>query len=191
MKNLANKLTVFRIILVPVILFFLLCEAISQRYIFALAVFLIASFTDYLDGKIARKSNTITNFGKIVDPLADKILICSMLICFVEFHLIPALAVAIIVAREFIVTSVRFLVLDQNKTVISANLWGKLKTFSQILTIIFILLVQVFSSLTLKNISFDMDILIFIQNVLIWCCMALSVISGCVYIYENRSHIKF
>ncbi len=188
MKNLANKLTIFRIILVPVILLFMLYETIPQRFVYALAVFLIASFTDYFDGKIARKSNTITNFGKIADPLADKILICSMLICFVEFRLILALPVVIIVAREFIVTSVRFLALDQSKTVISANLWGKLKTLSQFLVIIFILLIQILSEFSQTNINFD--ILMIIQNALVWCCTALSVISGCIYIYTNRGHIK-
>ena len=139
--NISNKLTVFRIILVfPIVLVLLFINFSLHKYLLSGLLFLIASYTDYLDGQIARKKKLITAFGQIMDPLADKILVISVLICFLSLNLITGLPVILIVIREFVITSVRFLILKNNKNVISANMWGKLKTVSQIFSIFFIFL---------------------------------------------------
>lgn len=124
--NLPNKLTVLRVILVPFFVFFLLgADWIGSfsPYI-ALIIFIVASLTDMLDGKIARKYNLITNFGKFMDPLADKLLVCSALICFVDMHRMPTWVVLIVIAREFIISGFR-LVAAEGGTVIAAGIWGK------------------------------------------------------------------
>lgn len=139
--NLPNKLTVLRVCLVPFFVLFLLAEAIPFRFLFALIIFAAASYTDHLDGKIARRDNLITNFGKLMDPLADKIMVMSALICFVRLDLASTICVIIIMVREFAVTSIRQVALEQGK-VIPANNWGKAKTVSQIVAIIAILLFQ-------------------------------------------------
>ena len=184
--NLPNKLTVFRIFLVPVIVFFLIYKGLENHYLYALLVFLIASYTDRLDGRIARKNGIITNFGKIMDPLADKILVVSVFICFTASGIVPTWATVLIVCREFIVTSIRFLILEDSKKIVSANMWGKLKTISQMLTLIFILSIQSCGSL------FDINLFLpyIIQNVLIWISVALSVVSGIIYVLKNYKYIK-
>lgn len=186
--NLPNKLTVFRIILVPVIVFFILFEGLKNHYLYALLIFLIASYTDRLDGYIARKNGIITNFGKIMDPLADKILVASVFICFSSVGLVPTWVTVLIVCREFIVTSIRFLILEDSSLVVSANIWGKLKTFSQMLSLILILSVQ--SYINLFGYSIDLYFMIVIQNLLIWISAILSLISGVIYIAKNHKYIK-
>ena len=135
--NLPNKLTVLRIILVPLMVAFLLCD-FQYHFWFAGIVFGVASITDFFDGQIARKQNLITNFGKFADPLADKILVISAFICFVDLHLVSSVPVIIIVFREFMVTSVRLIAAKSDK-VIPANIFGKLKTVSQILAIVVVI----------------------------------------------------
>jgi CDP-diacylglycerol--glycerol-3-phosphate 3-phosphatidyltransferase len=137
--NLPNKLTIFRIILVPFFAFFILAENIGHHYLFALLFFCAASFTDMLDGKIARKNNQITDFGKFLDPLADKILVMTALICFVAQDLVNIWFVLLIMFREFAVTSIRLVAVGKSGKVIAANIWGKMKTVSQIIAIIVIL----------------------------------------------------
>ena len=122
--NLPNKLTILRIVMVPFFVFFLLADFVPHRYLFALILFCAASYTDHLDGKIARRDNLITNFGKLMDPLADKILVMSALICLVKLDLASAVCVILIMLREFAVTSVRLLAVEQGR-VIAANNWGK------------------------------------------------------------------
>ena len=139
--NLPNKLTILRIIMVPFFVFFLLAEFVPHRYLFALILFCAASYTDHLDGKIARRDNLITNFGKLMDPLADKILVVSALICMVRLDLASTVCVLLIMVREFAITSIRLLAVEQGR-VIAANNWGKLKTVSQMVAIIAILLMQ-------------------------------------------------
>ena len=128
--NLPNKLTVMRMALIPVFLVFMLVESIPHRYLIAAVIFAAASFTDYLDGHIARRDGLVTNFGKLMDPLADKLLVFSALVCFIELEMSSALIVFIILAREFLVTSVRLIAAEQG-TVIAADIWGKMKTVSQ------------------------------------------------------------
>ena len=134
--NLPNKLTLFRVVLIPFFVFFLLAPYFEEygNYI-AVAIFIVASITDFLDGKIARKYNLVTNFGKFMDPLADKLLVCSALICLIQLELIPAWVVIIIIAREFIISGFR-LVASDNGVVIAASYWGKFKTAFQMLTVI-------------------------------------------------------
>jgi len=135
--NLPNKLTLLRVILIPFFIFFLLNNSFGKiGFWIALAIFCVASFTDFLDGQIARKYNLVTNFGKFMDPLADKLLVCSALICFVELGVLPAWMVIIIIAREFIISGFRLIASD-NGVVIAASWWGKTKTVSQMLMIIY------------------------------------------------------
>ncbi len=184
--NTPNKLTILRIILVPIFLVFLMWSAIPYRFIGALIIFIGASITDSLDGHIARKNNIVTNFGKFLDPLADKVLVTSALICFIDLKLASAIAVVIIIAREFLVTSLR-LVANEGGVVIAASIWGKLKTVTQMVSIITILtfgaFVQVFP-------MFDLPVFTLIGNILIWISAAITVISGIEYLWANRSVIN-
>lgn len=147
--NLPNKLTTFRVILIPFFVFFLLAPYFEGygNYI-ALVIFIVASLTDFLDGKIARKYNLVTNFGKFMDPLADKLLVCSGLICFVGLGQLPAWFVIIIISREFIISGFR-LVASDNGVVIAASYWGKFKTVSQmIMSVLLIVNIPALSILT-------------------------------------------
>ena len=148
--NLPNKLTILRIIMIPFfVLFMLLDGGVNQTYRYIAAViFIVASFTDLLDGKIARKYNLVTNFGKFMDPLADKLLVCSGLICFVGLGALPAWFVIIIISREFIISGFR-LVASDNGVVIAASYWGKFKTVSQmIMSVLLIVNIPALSILT-------------------------------------------
>ena len=135
--NLPNKLTILRVVLIPFFVLFLLLfggKVPMLRYV-AAAVFIVASLTDLLDGKIARKYNMVTNFGKFMDPLADKLLVCSALICLVELGQLPAWMAIIIVSREFIISGFR-LVAAERGIVIAASYWGKFKTTFQMIAVI-------------------------------------------------------
>ena len=148
--NLPNKLTILRIIMIPFfVLFMLLDGGANQTYRYIAAViFIVASFTDLLDGMIARKYNLVTNFGKFMDPLADKLLVCSGLICFVGLGALPAWFVIIIISREFIISGFR-LVASDNGVVIAASYWGKFKTVSQmIMSVLLIVNIPALSILT-------------------------------------------
>lgn len=147
--NLANKLTIIRIILVPVFLVFMAVEGIQYFKIIAIVVFIIASITDKLDGYIARSRNQITRFGKLMDPLADKLLVTAALVSLVEYHIIPAWVSMIIIAREFAVTGLRTVAAAEG-IVIAASPWGKAKTFTQIIAIVIALL-----NLNSKDVSID------------------------------------
>ncbi|MBQ7536135.1 MAG: CDP-diacylglycerol--glycerol-3-phosphate 3-phosphatidyltransferase [Stomatobaculum sp.] len=139
--TLPNKLTMLRIILVPFFVAALLIQngEVSALRMTALVLFLIASLTDLLDGKIARKYNLVTNFGKFMDPLADKLLVCSALICLVQLGQLPAWVVIIIISREFIISGFRLVAADQG-VVIAASMWGKSKTVSQMISIVLLIL---------------------------------------------------
>lgn len=137
--NLPNKLTVLRVAMIPFFVFFLLNDSIPYGNYIAAAVFIGASITDALDGHIARKYNLITNFGKFMDPLADKLLVSSAMICFVEMGLIPSWIIIIIISREFIISGFR-LVASDNGIVIAAGWWGKIKTTVQMLMSILLII---------------------------------------------------
>lgn len=179
--NLPNKITIFRVILIP---FFLICLMVPQipagKWI-AIVIFIVASLSDMVDGKIARKYHLVTDFGKFMDPLADKLLVCSALIALIEVKLIPAWAVIIIIAREFIISGFR-LVASDNGRVIAASMWGKVKTTVQMITIIY-LLVMVAADLKIKALTI-------VGNVLIFIAVALTVISLIDYMVKNKDVIS-
>lgn len=139
--NLPNKLTMSRILMIPFFVAALLWKNGSSYNfrIAALVLFAIASYTDHLDGKIARKYHLITNFGKFMDPLADKLLVCSALICMVQLSQLPAWIVIVVVAREFIISGFRLIAAEQG-IVIAASMWGKAKTVSQMACIVLLIL---------------------------------------------------
>ena len=139
--NLPNKLTVFRMILVPVFIvigYLGILDVIDLKVAFIVmdVIFIIASLTDKLDGTIARKKNLVTNFGKFLDPIADKILVISALVMLVEFGKLPAWIPIIVIVREFLVSGYRLIAVESNGKVIAANIWGKLKTVTQMVAII-------------------------------------------------------
>lgn len=174
--NLPNKLTMARVILIPFFVLFLLVPIAGDysKYI-ALVIFIIASLTDLLDGKIARKYNLVTNFGKFMDPLADKLLVCSALICFIELDLLQAWIVLIIIAREFIISGFR-LVASDNGVVIAASYWGKFKTTSQMIMII-LLIAQIP--------GFDL-----LEQAFIYIALILTVVSLVDYLIKNKDVLK-
>lgn len=190
--NLANKLTMFRVILVPVFLVLMGVEAIPLRFVWVLLVFALASITDMLDGKVARKYNMITDFGKFLDPLADKILVAAALICFVEQGWTYSWVVAVILMREFAVSGVRLVVASsEEKKVIPANIWGKLKTAFTMIAIVVILVIaaagQIFATVAISE-QMLMAITI-TRDVLMYIACALTVISGVIYIRDYWSYI--
>lgn len=173
--NLPNKLTMFRVILIPFFVVFLLVDITSADKWIALGLFIIASLTDLLDGKIARKYNLVTNFGKFMDPLADKLLVCSALICLVAMERIPAWMVIIIIAREFIISGFRLIASD-NGVVIAASYWGKFKTTFQMVMICLMIA--------------DIEALRLLTTVVMWAALILTVVSLVDYLAKNRDVMK-
>jgi len=171
--NLPNKLTIFRCILIVPFVILLL----SGYDLIATIVFVIASLTDLLDGKIARKYNLVTNFGKFMDPLADKLLVCSALICLVEMGRLEAWIVCIIIAREFIISGFRLIASD-NGIVIAASYWGKFKTTFQMIMVIVLML------------NFQNNIMMILGRVLVWISLALTIISLVDYVAKNLDVLK-
>ena len=169
--NLPNKLTILRMIMIVPFVVLLLC---GYDYI-ALVIFIVASLTDLLDGHIARKYNMVTNFGKFMDPLADKLLVCAAMICLVEMGRIPSWVVIIIISREFIISGFRLIASD-NGVVIAASYWGKFKTTFQMVMI----------CLMIANIS-QIQIL---TQVVMWIALALTVISLVDYLVKNKDVMK-
>lgn len=170
--NLPNKLTVLRVIMIPFFVLFMLTDfaGAASKYI-ALAIFCIASFTDFLDGYLARRDNLVTNFGKFMDPLADKLLVCSALICLIPR--LPAWIVLIIIAREFIISGFR-LVASDNGIVIAASYWGKFKTVSHMAMVILMIL------------DFQSHIMQFVTGVVVGLGLALTIVSLVDYVWKNK-----
>ena len=175
--NLPNKLTVFRMILIVPFVFVMLTDVCgsSGKWI-ALAVFIIASLTDLLDGKIARKYNLVTNFGKFMDPIADKLLVSSAFIAFVQMGLLPAWIVIILIAREFIISGFRLVASDAG-IVLAASWWGKFKTAFQMIMCILLI------------INIDNKVVDVVELVFVYISLALSVISLIDYLVKNRKVI--
>lgn len=170
--NLPNKLTILRVIMIPFFVAALLYDGganQNMRYV-AAALFIIAGLTDMLDGKIARKYNLVTNFGKFMDPLADKLLVCSALICMIELRELPAWMVIIIISREFIISGFR-LVASDNGVVIAASYWGKFKTTFQMIGVVLLI--------------FNIPALSTLTTIIVWIALALTVISLVDYIVKN------
>lgn len=191
--NLPNKLTMFRLILVPFFVAVLLASQLPHHYLIAAILFAVASYTDHLDGMLARKYHQVTDFGKFMDPLADKVLVISALVCFVELHLASVWMVLLIIAREFMVTSIRLVAADKGQ-VIAANNWGKAKTVSQIIAILVVLLLQYFLEFTITFSSYPLGITeqsaMVVGQLLILIATALSVISGAIYLKQNWHIVK-
>lgn len=172
--NLANRLTLIRIGLVPVFLVFISINKFIYTAI-AIIIFIIAALTDKLDGYIARSRNEITNFGKFMDPLADKLLVTSALVVLVQYGIIPAWMVMIIIGREFAVTGLRAIAASQG-LVIAASWWGKIKTVIQIIAIIFGLITLIYNHIYLKNITSTFMIV----------AVVITLISGADYFIKNK-----
>ena len=170
--NLPNKLTLLRIIMIPLFVILLLLEGGQNQYlrIAALIVFCLASFTDFLDGQIARKRNLVTDFGKFMDPLADKLLVCSALICLIELNQLPAWYVIVIIAREFIISGFRLVAADKG-IVIAASWWGKFKTTFQMLTVILLII--------------DIPVLKLITDIIAGIALVLTIVSLVDYMIKN------
>ena len=174
--NLPNKLTILRVLLIPVFVVLLLADFWGKWLDYlALAVFIIASLTDMLDGMIARKYNLITNFGKFMDPLADKLLVCSAMICLLDLGRIPAWVVIVIIAREFIISGFRLVASDKG-VVIAAGYIGKAKTVFQMIMIMLMIL--------------DIEQIQLITDIVMYIAAILTVVSLVDYIYRNRSVLK-
>lgn len=191
--NVPNRLTLFRMILVPFIVLFMLpipgvpvwnaFIATKAAKIIALVLFCVASLSDFLDGQIARRKKLITNMGKFLDPIADKLLVITVLVAFVELNRISTYVVLIVLAREFAVTGLRLLAVEQN-VVIAASYWGKAKTLSQMIAIIWLLLEPVIFVDFANYAVFQ-----FIGTVLIIISTALALISGIDYLVKNRKFL--
>ncbi len=172
--NLPNKLTILRVIMIPFFLVFMLTDLMGTNGKFiACALFVIASFTDFLDGYIARKNNLVTNFGKFMDPLADKLLVGAAIISFVELDRLAAWIVIIIISREFIISGFR-LVASDNGVVIAASYWGKFKTVTQMIMIVLLIL------------DFQNSVFILLENVFIYAALILTVVSLVDYMIKNK-----
>lgn len=189
--NLANKLTLLRIFLVPVFLIFFLVEGIDYGTIVATIVFIVASITDQLDGHIARSRNQITTFGKFMDPLADKLLVTAVFVCLVQIGMIPAWAVIIILSREFAVSGLRSIAAS-NGLVIAASWWGKIKTVTQMLAILLFLLTVNIMTIGNTNllVNFFPGFLV-ASNIVFYICVVITIISGIDYFINNRKVITF
>lgn len=178
MMNLPNQLTMLRVILIPVFMYFLLQETASGDMI-ALVVFVIASITDFLDGYIARSRNLVTNFGKFIDPLADKLLVTAAFLCFIQLGKVSAWVVFVILAREFIVSIFRAIAAADG-IVIAASIYGKFKTVSQMIAIIILLMNNY--PFSLMNIPMD--------QIMVYVATGLTLISGLDYIVKNKDVLK-
>lgn len=170
--NLPNKLTVLRVVMIPFFVVFMLADLGSWSKWAALIVFVVASMTDWLDGYLARRDHLVTDFGKFMDPLADKLLVCSALICLTDMDRIPSWVVIIIIGREFIISGFRLIASD-NGVVIAANYWGKAKTVCQMIMTI-VLIADLGSGVYL------------LEQVLIYASLLLTVISLVTYLWQNR-----
>ena len=173
--NLPNKITIFRMCMIPVFLVFFLVDSISYGNWIALGIFIIACLSDALDGHIARKHHLVTNFGKFMDPLADKLLVCTALLCFVEQGTLNLIVAVVIVAREFIISGFRT-VAAEGGLVLAASYWGKFKTVFQMIMI----------CLMIANIGF----LSIVTDIVMWIALVLTIVSLIDYLYKNKDVMK-
>lgn len=192
--NLANKLTMIRILLVPVFLLFITVKNIPYGSIIATVIFIIASITDQLDGYIARSRNQITNFGKFMDPLADKLLVTAALVSLVELKLVASWAVVVILAREFAVSGLRTLAASNGK-IIAASWWGKIKTVTQMVAILLLLLkVNIYTSVDainfVDNNLFLNSFFTYVLEIIMYIAVLITIISGIDYFIKNKHVIS-
>ncbi|MBO5198699.1 MAG: CDP-diacylglycerol--glycerol-3-phosphate 3-phosphatidyltransferase [Lachnospiraceae bacterium] len=171
--NLPNKITIFRACMIPFFLIFMLVPGIPGGKYIAAVLFVIAAASDAVDGYIARRDNLVTNFGKFMDPLADKLLVCSALICFVECNRVPAWIIIIIIAREFIISGFR-LVASDSGVVIAASYWGKFKTIFQMIMCVLLI------------VHLEYSWYLVLEQIFIWISLVLTVVSLVDYVWKNR-----
>ncbi len=191
--NLPNLLTVSRVVITPLFLVTILMETLPHRFLIACVIFSIASITDAVDGHLARKNNMITNFGKFLDPIADKILTTAALLAFMFMGLCNIWIVMLVLTREFAIASVR-MIAATNGVVIPANVWGKIKTVSQmVFTILIMLLGEAYFVVETSNaiLFAELPDLSLISNGLLWITAILTVVSGGIYLYDSRKIIDF
>ena len=175
--NLPNKLTTLRVIMIPFFVVFMLADMGRTGDYIALALFCLASLTDFFDGYLARKNHLVTNFGKFMDPLADKLLVGSAAICLIEMGRIPAWVVVILISREFIISGFRLVAAEKGVT-IAASYWGKVKTVVQMIMSILLI------------IHFEHPVFRIINPIFIYAAVLLTIISLVDYIYKNREVMK-
>lgn len=181
--NVPNLLTVIRIFMAPIFLAFLMAENLPHRFLWAFIIFTVASITDFVDGKLARKNNQVTNLGKLLDPLADKMLTTAALLGFMKFGLCNIWVLMIVLTREFTVTGLRMIATVQN-VVIPANIWGKIKTVTQMVLSGAIMLLA-----DIRFIPFQH--LIPASNIAMWVIAAFTFISGAIYVVQAVKVIDF
>ncbi len=195
--NTPNKLTIARIIITPVYLAVILWDSLPHRFLIATLIFSIAAITDAIDGKLARKNNQITNFGKLLDPIADKVLTTSALLAFMTMGLCNIWIVMIVLTREFTIASIR-MIAAANGVVIPANIWGKVKTVSQMTFTIEIMLLCETDYIIRDVLNSDILLklpefinLASVSNFLLWITAILTIISGVIYIKDSKNVIDF
>ena len=174
--NIANKLTVFRVILVPFFVIFMLTDFTAYNRWIAFGIFVVATITDKLDGTIAHKFNMVTSFGKFMDPIADKLLVCSALVCLTATGEVPAWVTILIIGREFAISGIRLIASDNN-VAIAATWWGKSKTIAQMAMIIIILM--------------KVPALYILGEIVMYVSVVLTVVSLVSYIKRNKNFLTF
>ena len=191
--NTPNKLTIARMVITPVFLALIMWESLPHRFLIATLVYSLAAVTDAIDGKLARKNNQITNFGKLLDPIADKVLTTSALLAFMVMDLCNIWIVMIVLTREFTIASIR-MIAAAGGVVIPANIWGKIKTVSQMtFTIVIMLLGEVYYIMGNVNAELfsKLPSLSVISNSLLWITAILTVVSGVIYIKDSIKVIDY
>lgn len=186
--NLANKFTIARVIMIPLFIAAVLIDAIPYNYTVAALIFIIASITDTIDGHLARSRNMITDFGKFLDPLADKALVVTALICLVDLGWVSSVIVSIIVIREFMVNALRLVASSSSGEVIAASIWGKLKTVTQMIaiiaTLVFMAFLQIFPELIPQSSLYA------VSTAMMLVAAVMTVISGADYLYKYKDYIN-
>lgn len=191
--NVPNILTIARIFITPIFLAVILMDTLPHKFLIACIIFSIGSITDAIDGHLARKNNQITNFGKFLDPIADKILTTSALLAFMSMGLCNIWIVMLVLTREFAIASVR-MIAAAGGVVIPANIWGKIKTVSQMtFTILIMLLGEVWEIISNTNIELfeKLPNLSLVSNGLLWITAILTIISGVIYLNDSKKIIDF
>lgn len=178
--NTPNKLTLLRVIMIPLFIFFYLYDFVPGSAFFATALFIIAFFTDWLDGYLARKTNQVTNFGKIMDPLADKVLVAAAMVCMTADGIVNPWITIVILAREFTVSGIRIAAAAEGN-VVAASIWGKLKTVWQFIAVTVAL---IFNAVGLSHLQLMVDFLM-------WVNLALTLLSGIDYIMKNKNYLSY
>lgn len=195
--NLPNRLTIFRIILVPLMVIISLFNIpgtflnIPITYWIINLIFIIASYTDHLDGKIARKNNEVTTFGKFADPLADKILVLSAMLILVQYGKLPAWIPIIVLAREFVVSGYRLIAVEKGGAVIAANIWGKLKTVTQMIAIILSFLdLNAFAAFFTQNLTGYNLVINILSTLFMFISVIATIFSGWSYLKSGKDLFK-